>query len=155
MLHVDLEVGQFNKLTCKGRESWYQSFDCSFWLLLVEAMAEPIDVDTQVGNPGGKEPVPTMQQAITRKKGARDKSRELAHRRDELGQVDFRLAKIELKLVDDEERFEMLELHLEELNNGVHEFRGKVQGVLNAGIDKLASKGENMCHNLVEELAAV
>lgn len=69
--------------------------------------------------------------------------------------MDFRLAKIELNLVDDEERFETLELHMEEPKNGMDEFCGELQGALNAAINKLVSEGETMRYGLVERLAAV
>lgn len=95
-----------------------------------------------------------MEHVGSRKKG-RSKSREPSQLRSELGDVETRLAKVELKLVDEEEKFEEMEAHLEGLDERVEEFRGEVQGALNAAIDKLASEGETVRHTLGEEMAAL
>lgn len=69
--------------------------------------------------------------------------------------MDTRLAKIELKLIDGDEKIEEFEEHLEELSAGMDELRDEVQGALNATIDKLAGKGETTRHVMAEELVAI
>lgn len=82
----------------------------------------------------------------------RDKSREPSSHiaRQELGDIEVRLAKVKLKLIDGDEKFEELDLHLDELSAGM-----EVQGALNAAIDKFSSGKETTRHSLEEELTTV
>ncbi|KAF2282258.1 hypothetical protein GH714_043951 [Hevea brasiliensis] len=76
-----------------------------------------------------------------RRKG-RGKSRDPSRAREDLGDLERRLAKVELHLVDGEERFEEMDTRLVELDERMEELRGDMQGVLNAAFDKLASEVE-------------
>lgn len=94
--------------------------------------------------PSCKEQAVVVSHAATgRKKSARGKSREPSCARDELGDVDTRLAKIKLKLIDGNEKLEELKAHVEELDKNVEDFQDKLQGALNAAIDKLAKESES------------
>lgn len=89
-------------------------------------------------------------------KGRRGKSREPSHiTREELGNMEVRLAKVELKLIDGKKKLKELDMHLEELSAGMDEFHGEAQGVLNTAIDKLASGNETTLHSLDDELATM
>lgn len=87
------------------------------------------------------------------KKG-RSKSRDPSQLRSELGDLEMRLTKVELKLVY-EEKFEKSEAHLEGLNERLEEFFREAQGVLNIEIDKLASERETVHYTLSEEMATL
>ncbi|KAF2300466.1 hypothetical protein GH714_013660 [Hevea brasiliensis] len=75
-----------------------------------------------------------------RRKG-RSKSREPSRAREDLGDLEKHLARVELHLVDGEEKFEEMDTHLVELYGRIEEFQGEIQGALNVVIDKLASEG--------------
>ncbi|KAF2285581.1 hypothetical protein GH714_005628 [Hevea brasiliensis] len=68
-----------------------------------------------------------QQVAGARRKG-RAKSRDPSRARDEMGDVETRLAKVELHLVNGDETFEELENRLLELVEGMDETRDELQG---------------------------
>lgn len=102
-----------------------------------------------------EEHVPLTQQPTPCKKGIRDKLCDAACGREKLGDIDIRIANIKLMLINGEEKFKELDLHMKELSNGMDNFHDEVQIALNATIDKLANKGETMCLSLVEEIIKV
>ncbi|KAF2313713.1 hypothetical protein GH714_012837 [Hevea brasiliensis] len=89
-----------------------------------------------------------------RRKG-RGKSRDPSRAREDLGDLEKRLAKVELHLVDGEERFEEVDTRLMELDERTEELRGDMQGALNAAFDKLASEGESLRLSQMGEIAAL
>ncbi|KAF2288722.1 hypothetical protein GH714_011505 [Hevea brasiliensis] len=89
-----------------------------------------------------------------RRKG-RGKSKDPSRAREDLGDLERRLAKVELHLVDGEERFEEVDTRLMELDERMEELRGDMQGALNAAIDKLASEGESLRLSQMGEYAAL
>ncbi|KAF2303183.1 hypothetical protein GH714_014403 [Hevea brasiliensis] len=89
-----------------------------------------------------------------RRKG-RGKSRDPSRAREDLGDLEKRLAKVELHLVDGEERFEEVDTRLMELDERMEELRGDMQGALNAAFDKLASEGESLRLSQMGEIAAL
>ncbi|KAF2291637.1 hypothetical protein GH714_027758 [Hevea brasiliensis] len=89
-----------------------------------------------------------------RRKG-RGKSRDPSRGREDLGDLEKRLAKVELHLVDGEERFEEVDTRLMELDERMEELRGDMQGTLNTAIDKLASEGESLRLSQMGEIAAL
>ncbi|KAF2310111.1 hypothetical protein GH714_006574 [Hevea brasiliensis] len=89
-----------------------------------------------------------------RRKG-RGKSRDPSRAREDLGDLEKRLAKVELHLVDGEERFEEMDTRLMELDERMEELRGDMQGALNAAFDKLASEGESLRLSQMGEIAAL
>ncbi|KAJ9188183.1 hypothetical protein P3X46_003570 [Hevea brasiliensis] len=89
-----------------------------------------------------------------RRKG-RGKSRDPSRAREDLGDLEKRLAKVELHLVDGEERFEEVDTRLVELDERMEELRRDMQGALNAAIDKLASEGESLRLSQMGEIAAL
>ncbi|KAF2314837.1 hypothetical protein GH714_036862 [Hevea brasiliensis] len=89
-----------------------------------------------------------------RRKG-RGKSRELSRAREDLGDLEKRLAKVELHLVEGEEKFEEMDTRLVELDGRMEELQGDMQGALNAAIDKLASEDESLCLSHMGECAAL
>ncbi|KAF2322791.1 hypothetical protein GH714_030785 [Hevea brasiliensis] len=78
------------------------------------------------------------------KRKGRGKSRETSRAREDLGDLEKRLAKVELHLVDGEEKFKEMDTRLVELDGSMEELQGDMQGALNAAIDKLASEGESL-----------
>lgn len=76
-------------------------------------MADPIDQSGH-GSYGSSEEQPlVVVQPFTKKKGVRGKSREPSRASSELEDLKMRMAKVELKLIDGEEKFEEIDLHLE------------------------------------------
>ncbi|KAF2321025.1 hypothetical protein GH714_032843 [Hevea brasiliensis] len=89
-----------------------------------------------------------------RRKG-RGKSREPSRAREDLGDLEKCLAKVELHLVDGEEKFDEMDTRLVELDERMKELQGDMQGALNAAIDKLASEGESLCLSYMGEYTAL
>lgn len=97
-------------------------------------MSDPNDVTHgAVGQaivPSSKEQVAMASHAaIGLKKIRRGKSHEPSRARDEFGDVDTRLAKIELKLIDGDDKLEELEAHVEELDRSDEEFGMRCKGL--------------------------
>ncbi|KAF2289039.1 hypothetical protein GH714_024371 [Hevea brasiliensis] len=89
-----------------------------------------------------------------RRKG-RGKSREPSRAREDLGDLEKHLAKVELHLIYGEEKFKEVDTHLVELDGRMEELQGDMQGALNAAIDKLASEGESLSLSHMGECAAL
>ncbi|KAF2322418.1 hypothetical protein GH714_016832 [Hevea brasiliensis] len=89
------------------------------------------------------------------KRKGRGKSREPSRAREDLGDLEKRLAKVESHLIDEEEKFEEMDTHLVELDGRMEELQGDMQGALNTAIDKLASEGESLCLSQMGEYAAL
>ncbi|XP_043809670.1 uncharacterized protein LOC122722623 [Manihot esculenta] len=89
------------------------------------------------------------------KRKGRGKSREPTRAREELGDLETRLAKVELVLIEEEEKFEEVDTRIEELGNGIEEFRKEMQGALDSAVDKLASEMGSLRHAHSEENAAI
>ncbi|KAF2322157.1 hypothetical protein GH714_007989 [Hevea brasiliensis] len=93
------------------------------------------------------------QAAGGRRKG-RAKSRDPSQAREEMGDVEARLAKVELHLINGDERFEELGYRLLELVEVMEETREEMQATLNETIDKLASDNEALKIAHTEEISA-
>ncbi|KAF2321311.1 hypothetical protein GH714_038573 [Hevea brasiliensis] len=102
-------------------------------------MSDPSEVipKTSVA-PGGEE------QGRGRRKG-RGKSRDPGRAREELGDFEAHLAKVELHLIEGEEKFKQMDTHLEELDGKMEELCEELHGALDSAINKLASEGESFC----------
>ncbi|KAF2298297.1 hypothetical protein GH714_021427 [Hevea brasiliensis] len=85
----------------------------------------------------------------------RGKSRDPSRAREELGDLETRLAKIELHLIDGDEKVEELDTRIEELDGGMEEFREEMQGALNQAIDKIMGEGESLKISFSNEVAAL
>ncbi|KAF2298294.1 hypothetical protein GH714_021421 [Hevea brasiliensis] len=71
----------------------------------------------------GTSVAPTVVEQGSRRR--RGKSRDPSRAREELGDLETRLAKIELHLIDGDEKVEELDTRIEELDGGMEEFREK------------------------------
>ncbi|KAJ9186377.1 hypothetical protein P3X46_001955 [Hevea brasiliensis] len=85
----------------------------------------------------------------------RGKSRDPSRAREELGDLETRLAKVELHLIDGDEKIEELDTRMEELDRGMEEFREEMQGALNQAIDKIMGEGESLKISFSNEVAAL
>ncbi|KAF2282498.1 hypothetical protein GH714_044021 [Hevea brasiliensis] len=120
----------------KREPSWYQSELVSeLRLLLKVTMADQSEITLGVGV------APTVVEHEGGRRKGRGKSRDPSRAREDLGDLEKRLAKVELHLVDGEERSEEMDTRLMELDERMEELRGDMQGALNAAFDKLASEG--------------
>ncbi|KAF2286313.1 hypothetical protein GH714_013750 [Hevea brasiliensis] len=118
-------------------------------LLLKVTMADQSDITLGVGVA-----LTVVEHEGGRRKG-RGKSKEPSRAREDLGDLEKRLAKVELHLVDGEEKFEEMDTRLMELDGRMEELQGDMQGALNAAIDKLASEGESLRLSHMGEYAAL
>ncbi|KAF2319180.1 hypothetical protein GH714_013783 [Hevea brasiliensis] len=89
-----------------------------------------------------------------RRKG-QAKSREPSRARDEVGDLETRLAKIELHLVNEELRFEEMDNRLLELAEGLDDTRVGMQAALNEALGKLASENEVLKIAHAEEVSTL
>ncbi|KAF2298293.1 hypothetical protein GH714_021419 [Hevea brasiliensis] len=96
---------------------------------------------------------PTVVEQGSRRR--RGKSRDPSRAREELGDIETRLAKIELHLIDGDEKIEELDTRMEELDRGMDEFREEMQGALNQAIDKVMGEGESLKISFSNEVAAL
>ncbi|KAF2322154.1 hypothetical protein GH714_007932 [Hevea brasiliensis] len=92
------------------------------------------------------------QAAGGRRKG-RAKSRDPSQAREEMGDVEARLAKVELHLINGDERFKELGYRLLELVEVMEETREEMQATLNETIDKLAKIERRGAQNLAIAIA--
>ncbi|KAF2321335.1 hypothetical protein GH714_040404 [Hevea brasiliensis] len=118
-------------------------------LLLKVTMADQSEITLGMGV------APTVVEHEGGRRKCRGKSRDPSRAREDLGDLERRLAKVELHLVDGEERFEEVDTRLMELDERMEELRGDMQGALNAAIDKLASEGESLRLSQMGEYAAL
>ncbi|KAF2324527.1 hypothetical protein GH714_015056 [Hevea brasiliensis] len=118
-------------------------------LLLKVTMADQSEITLGVGV------APTVVEHEGGRRKGRGKSRDPSRAREDLGDLEKRLAKVELHLVDGEERFEEMDTRLMELDERMEELRGDMQGALNAAFDKLASEGESLRLSQMGEIAAL
>lgn len=81
------------------------------------------------------------------KRKGRGNSREPARAREELGDMETCLAKVELVLNEEEEKFEKIDTCIEELSIGMEEF--------DFAVEKLASEAESLRHAQSEDNAAI
>ncbi|KAJ9184907.1 hypothetical protein P3X46_004592 [Hevea brasiliensis] len=96
---------------------------------------------------------PTVVEQGSRRR--RGKSRDPSRAREELGDLETRLAKVELHLIDGDEKIEELDTRMEELDRGMEEFREEMQGALNQAIDKIMGEGESLKISFSNEVAAL
>ncbi|KAF2282501.1 hypothetical protein GH714_044064 [Hevea brasiliensis] len=132
-----------------NESSWYQSEFSELRLLLKVTMADQSEITLGVGV------APTVVEHEGGRRKGRGKSRDPSRAREDLGDLEKRLAKVELHLVDGEERFEEMDTRLMELDERMEELRGDMQGALNAAFDKLASEGESLRLSQMGEIAAL
>ncbi|KAF2298378.1 hypothetical protein GH714_023384 [Hevea brasiliensis] len=118
-------------------------------LLLKVTMADQSETTLGVGV------APTVVEHDGGRRKGRGKSRDPSRAREDLGDLEKRLAKVELHLMDGEERFEEVDTRLMELDERMEELRGDMQGALNAAFDKLASEGESLRLSQMGEIAAL
>ncbi|KAF2324918.1 hypothetical protein GH714_021271 [Hevea brasiliensis] len=121
----------------------------SIGLILEVTMADQSEITLGVGV------APTVVEHEGGRRKGRGKSRDPSRAREDLGDLEKRLAKVELHLVDGEERFEEVDTRLMELDERMEELRGDMQGALNAAFDKLASEGESLRLSQMGEIAAL
>ncbi|KAF2303628.1 hypothetical protein GH714_020352 [Hevea brasiliensis] len=88
-------------------------------------------------------------------KRRRGKSRDPSRAREELGDFETRLAKVELHLIDRDEKIKELDTRMEELDRGMEEFREEMQGALNEAIDKIIGEGESLKFFFSDDVAAL
>ncbi|KAF2282310.1 hypothetical protein GH714_044061 [Hevea brasiliensis] len=101
----------------------------------------------------GTSVAPTVVEQGSRRR--RGKSRDPSRAREELGDLETRLAKIELHLIDGDEKVEELDTRIEELDGGMEEFREEMQGALNRAVDKIMGEGESLKISFSNEVAAL
>ncbi|KAF2316222.1 hypothetical protein GH714_041563 [Hevea brasiliensis] len=99
---------------------------------------------------------------ILRRRGARGSnkrghgnSRDPSHIREEMGDLDMWLAKVELHIADGEEKLNEIDNWIEELDRRLDEFREEAKGTMNAAIDNLTSEGKSIRHALIEDIATL
>ncbi|KAF2311253.1 hypothetical protein GH714_021195 [Hevea brasiliensis] len=85
----------------------------------------------------------------------RGKSRDPSRAREELGDLETWLAKVELHLINGDEKIEELDTRMEELDRGMEEFREEMQGALNQAIDKIMGEGESLKISFSNDVAAL
>ncbi|KAF2317445.1 hypothetical protein GH714_022337 [Hevea brasiliensis] len=112
-------------------------------------------VNFRANGPTGKQESCREEQPKMRRRRRRGNSREPSRVREDLGDLEKRLTKVELHLIDGEERFEEMDTRLVELDGRMEELQGDMQGALNAAIDKLASECESLRLSHMEECAAL
>ncbi|KAF2282521.1 hypothetical protein GH714_044067 [Hevea brasiliensis] len=100
----------------------------------------------------GTSVAPTVVEQGSRRR--RGKSRDPSRAREELGDLETRLAKIELHLIDGDEKVEELDTRIEELDGGMEEFREEMQGALNRAV-KIMGEGESLKISFSNEVAAL
>lgn len=89
------------------------------------------------------------------KRKERGKSRESARAREGLNDMETFLAKVELVLIENEEKFEEFDTHIEKLDTGMEVFQKGMQDVLNSAIEKLESETESLRHAQSKDNAAI
>ncbi|KAF2325026.1 hypothetical protein GH714_022327 [Hevea brasiliensis] len=92
-------------------------------VLMYRIAGEPLDPSEIV--PGTSCAPTVVEQGSRRRRG---KSRDPSRAREELGDLETRLAKIELHLIDGDEKVEELDTRIEELDRGMEEFRERCKG---------------------------
>ncbi|KAF2295798.1 hypothetical protein GH714_034034 [Hevea brasiliensis] len=126
------------------RDSWYQS-------QVRVRLGNMADSSNQVqGGPSLVE----RQTVGARRKGLA-KSMDPSRAREELGDVDLRMARVERHLVNREDSFEELESRLSELVEEMEESREELQAALNEAFDKVANESEALRIAYAEEVSTM
>lgn len=116
-------------------------------------MADLVEQIVQGGHGSGEEQLPMISQPSVHRKKGRDKSREPSHIvREKLGDIEIRLAKMKLKLIDGEEKFEELDLHLDELSTSMEEF-DRVLARVRKAMDKVTLFKKTVAQGSVSSLS--
>ncbi|KAF2281651.1 hypothetical protein GH714_044026 [Hevea brasiliensis] len=113
-------------------------------------MADTSDQEQAGGTSVAEEPTVTR----GRRKG-QAKSREPSRVREEVGDFETRLSKLELHVAGEESRVDGLENRVGELAEDLDETRGDMQAALNMTLDKLATEGEVLRVSQAEEVSAL
>ncbi|KAF2299384.1 hypothetical protein GH714_031787 [Hevea brasiliensis] len=89
-----------------------------------------------------------------RRKGT-TKPRDSSRAREDLGDVDVRLAKMESHLIAEDDRFEDIENRVMELGDGLEEARGELQAAVSDALERLSSENEALKVAHAEEIFAI
>ncbi|KAF2313961.1 hypothetical protein GH714_020949 [Hevea brasiliensis] len=89
-----------------------------------------------------------------RRKGT-TKPRDPSRAREDLGDMEVRLAKMERHLITGDDRFEEIESRLMELGEGLEETRGELQAAFSDALERLISENEALKIAHAEEISAI
>ncbi|KAF2308984.1 hypothetical protein GH714_040396 [Hevea brasiliensis] len=112
-------------------------------------MADTSDPEQAVGTSVAEEPT-----VRGRRKG-QAKSREPSRAREEVGDFETRLSRLELYVAGEESRVDGLENRVEGLAEDLEETRGEAQAAHNMALDKIATESEVLRVSQAEEVSAL